>query len=486
MNSRFSWQRTAVVAVVGVALFVLSVRAITGSKIVSDASDTTLMAINLQHHGIISFDTEPPFVPTMYREPVPIIVTALAVGIVDALSGRAGYELYFSGDRARYLKCQNILWLGLLSISAFWALSYFGSSFWIGLAGTVCVSLPFLTGSATPPIDTLNSELPAAALLLPASLLLVKGICGRRLLQLAAAGLCFGVLALIKAAVLFVFAGLFVILAFSYALRLAEATKRGGLREIGVLALAFAIVVTPWMYRNYMSIGSFGISDRGGFTLHDRALLIQMTKDEYIGAFYVWSHKKLQPVVGSMLGYSPADLEEGGRLERLSRSEKGALYEDDLAAEMAGDPDAAVTFYRIGRAERTRLANEFEAMGHPHPGNAADNVLMERAIAMIRDRPGKHLAVTLPILWRSALIAFPLFVGGLIYSIRRRRHDLALFCLPSFGLLALLALLSSFAPRYSLPFRPVAIVLFLVLLQIAVAALRSRLQSNAALEQASA
>ncbi len=480
MNSEFSWQRMAVVAIVGVALCMLWFRAITGSPVLTDATHTVQMAINLQHHGIISLDSEPPLTPTMYREPVPAMVTALAVGLVDALSGRASQELYFSGDRARYLKYQNIFWLGLLSISAFWALKYFGSSFWIGLAGAVWVSRPFLTGTGAPGIDSLFSELPAAAVLLPASVLLAIGVCRRRLSLLAAAGLCFGVLALIKAAVLYVFAGLIVILTLSYALRLTEATKRGGLREIGVLALGFAIVVTPWMYRNYASIGSFGISERGGIVLYQRALLTQMTKQEYLGSFYAWSRKALQPVVGSVLGFSRADLEPSGRLQRLSRSRDADLFEDDFAAELAGDPDKAITFYRIGRAERVKLRREFETMGHPRPTKAADDVLMQRAIAMIRDRLGRHLAVTLPILWHSALITFPLFVAGLLYSILRRRDDLALFCLPSFGLLALLALLSSFIPRYSVTFRPVAIVLFLVLLQIAVATLRSRLQSNAA------
>src|SRR5690242_18506297 len=80
---------------------------ITGRPVIKDASETLTMAINLEHHGVISMDESAPYRPSMMREPLPIVIDAVAVWVLDAVQGRASLETYFSGARARDLKLQN-------------------------------------------------------------------------------------------------------------------------------------------------------------------------------------------------------------------------------------------------------------------------------------------------------------------------------------------------------------------------------------------
>ena len=107
------------VALVGLLLWWSS--RITTSTIDDDAAQTLTMALNLRHHGVISMDAEPPYRGSMYREPVPVLTTSLAIAAVDAAYGPAAAEAYAGGQRARFLKFQNLFWGGLLTVAAAWA-----------------------------------------------------------------------------------------------------------------------------------------------------------------------------------------------------------------------------------------------------------------------------------------------------------------------------------------------------------------------------
>jgi lipopolysaccharide export LptBFGC system permease protein LptF len=93
---------------------------------------------------------------------------------------------------------------------------------------------------------------------------------------------------------------------------------------------------------------------------------------------------------------------------------------------------------------------------------AADDAVKKLAEQRILAHPFKHLATTIPFVWRGALLLFPVLLVALAYALRRRL-DLGLFVLPAVGLLAFYALLSHFIPRYSVPALPAAIVAFLAL-----------------------
>ena len=96
---------TILVTVIG------SISKIDESNIASDGAQTLRMGVNLAHHGTISLDHAPPFEPTMYREPIPVISSALNVLLMDLWLGKSGPDNYLSGQRARHIKFQNIFWM---------------------------------------------------------------------------------------------------------------------------------------------------------------------------------------------------------------------------------------------------------------------------------------------------------------------------------------------------------------------------------------
>jgi hypothetical protein len=70
-------------------------------------------------------------------------------------------------------------------------------------------------------------------------------------------------------------------------------------------------------------------------------------------------------------------------------------------------------------------------------------------------------------MWRGALIAFPVLVIGLAFALLwRKRFDLALFLLPSFGLVLIYALFTPFFWRYGWPSRLVANLTILILFKL--------------------
>jgi hypothetical protein len=448
---------------VAIGLFAMWSHGITGAPVEKDAAQTVQMALNLERHGVISLDEKPPLSPTNYREPAPVLVSALAIKLVDAALGKAPPEAYFRGQRVRLLKYQNILWLGLLSLGAFYAVRLFTASFSIALLGTLLVNYPFLgTHGAAELVDDLYTDIPAAAVLMLASVTVAIAARRRSVTWWALAGFLFGILTLIKAAALYVFIGTAAIVAVVYLLP-RVVSLRVAARDVTVMFVACGCVVAPWMYRNQVLLGSAHISQRAGVVLMYRAVYDQMTPQEYRGTYYVWAPQRLQGLLGRILGFAPADLKRNGRLQRLA--EVGPDFDaDDLAAERAGAPDRTLTYYRQARAERVKLEKELYAAGSPQAEIVADDVLKARALKIILEHPWRNLALTIPFLWRGATIAFPVLVIALLFALRLRRYDLVLFAAPAFGTVMMYALFTHFIARYDVPALSIATVVLVVLI----------------------
>ncbi|MFL6578955.1 MAG: hypothetical protein ACJ8MR_20180 [Povalibacter sp.] len=209
-----------ILLVVYVALLAAWFHQISESSIHDDALGTLIPAVNLVHDGVYSLDDEPPLAPTMYREPVPILLTSIAVVVVDAIMGPAELPAYMSGERARLIKFQNVLWLTLLCTAAFLATLYFTSSFPLATGTAVLSYLAFLYPAVRDVgVDSLYTEMPAAGLLLLSSWLLASSISGRNWPRLVAAGVCFGLLSLTKAMALPVFLGTLIVVVLYRAVR---------------------------------------------------------------------------------------------------------------------------------------------------------------------------------------------------------------------------------------------------------------------------
>jgi 4-amino-4-deoxy-L-arabinose transferase-like glycosyltransferase len=427
------------------AVCFFAIRAINGAAISDDAVQNLLMALNVAHHGTMSLDEAAPLRPTMYREPLPVGIDALLIRLEDRSLGRDASAAYFSDGRARLLKYQNVVWLCLLSTVVFAVTRWLTGSYLAALLAGLVAVRPFLSSTSAEGVNDLYTELPGAALLtLAAGLMAAASRRGNPGLTLGA-GVCFGLATLTKAATLYVYVILAIVLGVIWLWRSDQ--RRARIASLALLLLGFAVVVAPWMWRNEELFHSPQISERGGLVLYTRALFDQMTPLEYRGSVYVWARPAAQRLLGPWLGFTADDLQRGGRLQRLNQLTGSELDRSDLIAEDAGDPARAVTFYHQARAMRVQLEARLERAGNPYPEVSADHALQRMATTLIRQHPAEHLAMIPPLIWRGAPTLFPLLLLTLAYAIATRQRELALFVLPAFGTLCFYALLTHFEAR---------------------------------------
>jgi hypothetical protein len=432
-----------------VALIFMWASQFTRKPVVDDAAQSVRMGYNLAHQGLISLDRASPYELTNYREPVPVWVHALAIKAIEAALGPAPLEAYESGERLQYLKWENVFWLALLAIGAFTAVEGLTGSFWLALFAVVLLNITFRPHHDGGSVDDLMTEIPATAVLVAASFQLSVAYMRGALGHFIVAGILFGLLALIKAAALYAF------LAVALLLLAASAVNRRyswstALGHTIVLVLASFVVVGPWVYRNHQLLGTTHIAQRGGEALYERALEDRMSTVEYVGSFYVWAPRALQGWLGSRLRFSKDDLMRGGRLQRLNDDVSSAFYSDDVKWEFAGRPDQAISFYSKARAQREQLLLMLDPPGHSTQRSyiRVDEILESQAVSMIKERPGAHLALTLPLLWRGAARPLPLLVFVVLIAFARSKYQLVVFVLPALMMVIVYGSLITFLPRF--------------------------------------
>lgn len=460
MHLGLSKGQTIVVICIYLVLLGMWLQAISPAPIEGDAKFNAMVGVNLQHHGSYSRDRSQPRYATMYREPVPVLATAAMVAAVDAALGPAERDAYFTGERARLLKLQNLLWATLLCGASFLATFRLTSSFAASLLAGILSYAVFLYPAMRPAgIDSLASEIGAAALLVWASWCYALGVSKRSARALAGAALLFGVLALIKAVALYIFFGMLMVLLVMRFARRREIPMRDAWLEAGLMLLLFAAIVGPWMYRNWVQFETPAIAQRGGLALFHRALFNEVEGVEYEGLFYAWAPSPIRAAVGRLLGFSPADLQRGGPLFRLNAR---VLAPDNVAAIKAGRPQEATSIMAEGLAERARILQALQASGRYGPSERAhvrtDELLKARALERMVDHPGGMLAVTLAACWRGAFLVLPLLGCALLLAWRQRREDVFAFCVPALGLTIFYGLFSHFEPRYGAIMTPIALI----------------------------
>lgn len=453
------WQRLLLFAL-GVCLLAFWALRITGAPIDKDAGQNLQLAINLAHHGIVSEDGAAPYRPSMVREPLPVFITAGLIRIGDAIRGRPDSDkAYFAGERAKLLKFQNLFWMGVLIASLFAVVRQFTGSYWAACAAVVLLHWSLLEpNNVRYMVDSLYTEAPAAALLMLGSWLLVRALFQQHWPTLVVAGVVFGLLALVKAVFLYVFAGVMLVAAATVALGWIPGRKAIGLFKLLVLVLVFAATVTPWMARNQRQMALFAITERGGEVLYTRALKDRMSAVEIRGAWGYWARWPVSGALRRLFGFTPQDFEAGGRLQHLNRSADTSFADSDLAATVAGRPDLAVSYYRQATAERARLRLVYQQQGRSDYEIQAGRELQDKALKMIVERPVRHLAMTPLFLWRGAFFTFPILMLALIFAFRRRQFEQVLFLVPTLGIVLFYGLFSHYIPRYSLPMIPMTVL----------------------------
>jgi hypothetical protein len=464
------WQ-WILLSIVLVLLWCVAISEMTGSEITKDAADNLQLALNVTHHGVMSLDTAPPYRPSMMREPVPVGVIAAAVYITDEMEGPAPHDAYFSGTRARQLKLTNLFWLTLLSGCAFLATRRFTSMFFLALLAVVLVALDFtwlvpMSIRQYVGVDNLCTDLAGATLLTAASLLLVTGAARRSKATLFGAGACFGLAALTKASLFYVCIALLAAFALYHLFRVwrrRTTASQSVAGQAGVLAAAFLLVTSAWMYRNHVQTGYWQIAERAGSVLMYRAFMDEMTPQQIVGAFVVWSEPHLYRILSRYTGFTYADQRPGGRLQRLSERFSGETEERELSAEKSGRPQDALSWYRMGRAVYEAHLTECIREGYSYPSAEADLRTRNEAVHLIAQTPVKHAALMPLLMWRGAPLTFAILVVAFAYAWRCARFDVLMFVSAAGTLALFYSAVSHFTPRYGYMIHAVGVIALLTL-----------------------
>ncbi len=400
-----------------------------------------------------------------YREPLPVFFLALNILAHPVLSKVRTVDEMDQGDNLISLKRHHLVWASLLMLGAALLVRSIGGTGIVGTGGAIVAiglaTADFLVRPSV--IDRFYTEIQAATILLWLSYALVLAVKTKRWRWFALAGLLTGALALTKS--VFFYVGI-VIPPVMLAVCLLPPTRwslRSGAMNYATMALAMFVVVAPWMLNNYAKNGHLTISQRGGVILMIRAYNNQMTAEEAQGAFYAWAPVPLKNLIGSTLGFSRDDLSKGGRLQRLNIHGNQAFVKEDWAAEIAGRPEDALTFYTAGRAEGVKLQRELKADGVESSREQVDMLLRAKAVSMILTDPINHLRMTPLFFWRGLwtrgpsnppqFLVYVLMVSGFFVAMLAGlilRRPLILACtLPTAGATFFFALFTQFHPRFS-------------------------------------
>ena len=289
---------------------------ITDSKLRPDALQNVRMASHLAHYGIISMDREdPPSLPSMHREPIPIVTLAAWILADPETKNARPYTKLYEGRPLASLKRINLIW-----------------SFFIQLG--ICV-LVFLSSKnliwrlTVPPfiivltnfsflnyfVNQLLTEVQGACFLVWTAVFMLLFVRSPTVVRGIAVAVGFACLALTKAVFFYISFVALVVLALLLIARRDGAQKLSFYKTaslLGVVLVCYLALVTPWMLRNAIELGHFNISGRGGDVLYFRVLLMERP---ILGSLYVYSRGPYRKRVGKLLGYKPKDLKPGGDLE---------------------------------------------------------------------------------------------------------------------------------------------------------------------------
>jgi hypothetical protein len=324
---------------------------LTDAAIGGDGAQNVVISYHLIHTGVWGYaavETPNPK-PWMRREPVPILaISALLLlhpgflepyKIADLLDGRL----------TKTVKLVNVFWrfltaffMFLLCRELFPGLITAGV---VALVSLVISDMSFLSTGRV--VDRLYTELPTCALLLAASWCAVRFIRFETKPRAIYLGVAMGLLALTKAAFFYVGTIFILFLFLLDRLRLTHHPDPLSLRQLRtsyvVMVVAFLASLTPWVLRNAISLGTPTITTRAERVLGLRMLLAEQP---LTGLVYASSPKPIKRQLGTLLGYSPADLQIGGRLDGITFAKERARDTYRARMEAAGYKGSETSWVR--------------------------------------------------------------------------------------------------------------------------------------------
>jgi len=288
-------------------VFIFSLRSlIDANPIVADGYQNLSVARNIINHTIFSSTEIDGATPTsdMQREPAWPFLTALFIYILSLDHPTAVLAAEFSF----YFKYFN---LSLYSLAASVASSFvYLKSRKVILSLLVLVLFLLVYGTTPRLINNFNNEALATLFLLVASILFYVSILNKNrggIISIVL-GLVLGVLALTKAQYLYI--------CFPLALVLLFVNRRNSVLAIS----AFAVVVSPWIFRNYELFNEPAIAKRGKTVLAVRIILTsEPSSEERLCMAYAFTHPSLQHYIEKTLGINNNDFIRGRKCQRLNR-----------------------------------------------------------------------------------------------------------------------------------------------------------------------
>ncbi|MFM9089228.1 MAG: hypothetical protein ACKOPT_14040 [Cyanobium sp.] len=438
------------------------------NSIGDDAAQNLRSAMNLWQRGVYG-ESMDPVAPGFRREPFPNWLLATHLKLLFNRHLDIRYEdLINSPILLKQSMAINLLYvMGLFA--SLWALCVrLIRPAWLAQLVAAIVIYYSYTSFARGELGTLNTELIAAFLLVLSALTLLLLWHHQSQTMAVIAGTVLGCLVLTKAT------GSYIVLLFLPLLPfLLQVNKRQAMALTLCVSLGFGLTVLPWVARNAMEFSKPGIAKGGGIVLLIRSAYDEMSAHEFWGAFYAYAPERMQKDwFEAHLGFSEAQLQCGGSLERLKRD-----LPCDMRAIEAGQFGNLRGFYHQGkRTLPTQIRHEADRLGKD---SSDESLLQEAALKRIRSAPFKHLLVSLPLSWRgmwsfenqqtwfgvlanglamAALLAMPL-AGAL-----GRRPEWLLISFMGAGYFLFYGLFTHFISRYSEPLIPLALVCLSVLI----------------------
>jgi hypothetical protein len=400
-----------------------------------DQSFYITIAYDLIHHGVFSngvFDdvnsavAKPP--PGMFFGPLYPLLVAAAIEIdprfaaaVDC-SVEAKYKPRDGAKCEAYARPIHVMHAGLLALGviaiALAAEIMFASAALFWLAGILA------TLSLLPDADLfafVMTESVTFALYGVAALALVLALRAPHLFNLLLAGCLLGLLSLTRPSFV-VLAPVAVGLIIVNGIWLRHAGWRLVLKHAIAFAVAWSLVVGPWLVRNAISVGKLGLTEEyGSAALIERFAYDDMTAREFALAFPYCLPEIGEPAVDWAVG--------------PQAMERFVYY-------------SPRSFFHVGRMHRDKLV---EAHGRLDP--LIGQVIRDE----MREGWWRYLLVSVPLawcgLWVGGLAAFllvPLFVYACVAALRRSRPLFLLYAAPPVVMLGLHAAVANHYTRYNL------------------------------------
>lgn len=253
------------------------------------------------------------------------------------------------------------------------------------------------------------------------ALALLRALMRPAAMRFAIAGAMLGLLSLTKPSFAVLLpVGLAITLAFGY--WIAKISRNLIAIHLLAFALAFAVIVTPWMARNYVSLGKFGLTkEYASAALVERFAYDDMTAREFLLAF-----PYCMPGIGDLL------------FDKV----KGA---DSMHRFMFHTPGS---FFHTGRERRDVLVKQ---------NGKIDPLIGQLARDEMASSWWRYLLVNIPLAWCGmwpggvvALLLLPLFVASVLRAVRARDPALLFYAAPAIMMLALHAAVGNHYTRYNL------------------------------------